>query len=241
MWDEVYSNAALYPVRVAQPFSQRVDNTTFTILMNVRGENFVDGGVFGDEQIQWYQGFIREFSRMIIQQASGADTSDGTGRIVDCVKWNLFAVSGPGMAEDENILRSLVDRLSGEHDVRMLPRIIDESELIEQAHQADACVSMSFHGCVLASFAGIPVVPFTDGYYYDYKYADFSRYGDGRAIPQLRPSSMSCKTAATEAIDYIVGFNSAQAALRRRHAAKEMDSFYRQMSSSDLTTAASAG
>jgi hypothetical protein len=61
----------------------------------------------------------------------------------------------------------------------------DEFDLIKAAQSAYACVSMSFHGCILCMFGGCPAIPLSSGSYYDHKYVGFADYNPALPIPVI--------------------------------------------------------
>ena len=85
---------------------------------------------------------------------------------------------------------------------------------------------MSFHGCILSGFAGIPAVPVSAGAYYDRKYVGFDRYGDGRPVPIVRLDGQA-PPDPSRVVDYVRRYDAAAAGERRRAAARDLEAYYR--------------
>lgn len=197
--DEVYSNTSCYPV-----FSRRPKAPQY-ILFNIRGGNLSDEQAFEAEDMaglgQLLSGLQRHFGLPI--------------------RW--FVVSGESFSDDAAGARALEPVLRG--DGAFDPRqVSDEHELIDAAGKALACISMSFHGCILCATAGIPSVPIIDGSYYEYKYADFDRYGDGQPVPRLRLRGQSASLPTL--VSFIESFDAEAAARGRLDAAQAIQRVY---------------
>ncbi len=201
--DEVYSNRSLYPI-----VGERPANAEY-VLLNVRGGSMSDESTFSESEMD----AIADTLSRVYQELR--------------IPYRFFAVSGAKLTEDERSYQALARRFAGRVPISNAGRVADEYELMAVAERAFACISMSFHGCILSSFMGIPSVPITNGAYYDYKYIGFDQYGDGRPVPVLpldRPVSTS---ELSSVLGYLRGYDAPEAARRRELAAEKLERYYR--------------
>ena len=201
-WDEVYSNPRVYPGQTA------ATRDTGAILVNLRVEDFLSRKSFHAQDLE-------NFARVLehIHRAMGR-------------RFVFFSVSGPSFSDDETAFRMLREHLPDAIPLELAPPFADEYELMRFANaEGHGCVSMSFHGCLLCAIAGLPTVAVTRGGYYDYKYAEFDRYGDGAPVPVL-PLAEDPPTAADVVVERLRSFDSEGSRAQRERAARAAARFY---------------
>lgn len=200
-WDEVFSNRLLYPLATAEG-----EQAGTHILLNLRGGDLIGRGGYTRADLAGFIDLLRK-----VHAATG-------------LPYRFFAVSGTEFCEDEAAVALLQQELGGAFEAN-LGRIAHGQKLAELGRTAAACISMSFHGCILSGMAGIPFVPVTDGRYYDHKYVGFDKYGDGQRLPliQLR----ECGPAdADQVLHYLAHFDRAAALRQRVRAAECLEAYY---------------
>lgn len=201
--DEVYSNRSLYPIQAQRPARGEY------ILLNVRGGSMSDEASFDERQLDVIADtLVRVHERLRLP-------------------YRFFAVSGAELSEDQRSYEALAARLAGRAPIHGEGRVADEHALMALADGAYGCISMSFHGCILSSFRGIPSIPITSGAYYDYKYIGFDQYGDGRPIPVPSLSRPSTEREIAQIVDYLRDYDAHAAARRREAAAEKIERYYR--------------
>ncbi len=205
-WDEVFSNRQLYPI------AESVSGKGSYILLNLPGGDLIDRGAYAKEDIF---SFI-ELLKMVHQR---------TG-----LPFRFFAVSGTEFCEDEQTVAMLKEELGAAFETN-LGRMADGRQLADLGREASACISMSFHGCILSGMAGIPFVPVTDGRYYDHKYIGFDKYGDGQQLPVIQLRGCDPLADAVRVLNYVEHFDRLAAMDRRRQAAERLESYYDEISS----------
>lgn len=203
-WDEVYSNRFLYPI------VDRKCGTDSFILLNLRGGDLIGRAGYSRADISSFVEFLR-----IIHERTH-------------LPFRFFAVSGVEFCEDEQTVSALQMELGAAFELN-IGRVADGQQLAELGQSAAACISMSFHGCILSGMAGIPFVPITDGTYYDHKYIGFDKYGDGQALPIVQLLGCSPKDDADRVLEYLTHFACEAAARQRLRAAERLESYYDQI------------
>ena len=201
-WDEVYSNPRVYPGQTA------ATRDTGAILVNLRVEDFLSRKSFHAQDLE-------NFARVLehIHRAMGR-------------RFVFFSVSGPSFSDEETAFRMLREHLPDAIPLELAPPFADEYELMRFANaEGHGCVSMSFHGCLLCAIAGLPTVAVTRGGYYDYKYAEFDRYGDGAPVPVL-PLAEDPPMAADVVVERLRSFDSEGSRAQRERAARAAARFY---------------
>lgn len=201
--DEVYSNRGLYPIESSRPANAEY------VLLNLRGGSMSDDATFDDRELD-----------------NIADTLARIYRATD-KPYRFFAVSTAELTEDQRSYDALASRLAGRAPIENIGRVSTEHELMALASRAYGCISMSFHGCILSGFKGIPAIPITAGRYYDHKYIGFDQYGDGQPIPILSLAAPASDAEVAAAASYLKSYDAGAAALKRERAAEQIESYYR--------------
>jgi hypothetical protein len=202
--DEVYSNRHLYPV-----VENRVEENEEYVLINLRGSNLVEGQVTDELNLENFADFlIRLHNRFHLP-------------------YIFFSVSDGSFCDDNYTYERLKILLPTDIILRSVGRVRDADYLIALAEKALACISMSFHGCLISGMAGIPYMPVTNGGYYDYKYAGFSKYGDGWQIPLLTLDNRMTDSELENIVSYIKTYDSWKAAVRRKNACEFLEDYYK--------------
>jgi hypothetical protein len=200
--DEVYSNRLLYPIVSQRPEAPRY------ILVNVRGGAMANDRLFDDDEL----GPLAALFAALHARFG--------------LPLKFFSVSGDSFVDDDRSFHALKRRLGANIPIDLHGRVRDEHELMALASGALGCVSMSFHGCVLSSFAGIPSVPLTSGPYYDHKYVGYDVYGDGRPVPLVSLADAANVELHARVFDYLEHYDAVAAAARRARAAEALERYY---------------
>jgi hypothetical protein len=208
--DEVYSNRSLYPIVHERPRDGRY------ILVNVRGGALDDDSDFASNELD----VVADVLVRVHAQLG--------------LPYRFFAVSGAGLSVDLRSYELLAARLAGKAPIESVGRVADEHALMSHAAQAYGCLSMSFHGCILSGFRGIPALPFTSGRYYDYKYIGFDRYGDGRPLPLISLGQRASDAELAAVVAYLRDYDAAAAAQRRARAAEQIEAYYQAIADREL-------
>lgn len=190
--DEVYSNTELYPNPSKKSSSIRGRKK---FLVNFRG---------GED-------FLLEDKNQEIKNLGELLTLIGAQLNCD---FEFFSVSGKSFSDDTlpmELLRSIVPQ---EHVFSLLP-YTDEFDLIEAAKLADGCISMSFHGCILAMIGGCPAIPLTSGDYYNHKYIGFETYNPQTPIPIIYSTQSPTSETVEQIITYFDQYDIAAVAQER--------------------------
>lgn len=208
--DEVYSNRGLYPIEASRPANGEY------VLLNLRGGSMSDDSTFDERQLD-----------------NIADTLARIYKQID-KPYRFFAVSTAELTEDARSYDALARRLAGRAPIENIGRVGSEHELMALASRAYGCISMSFHGCILSGFKGIPAMPITSGRYYDHKYIGFDQYGDGQAIPILSLAEPASEAEVDAAVSYLKTYDAGAAAQKRERAAELIESYYQSIVSREL-------
>lgn len=208
--DEVFSNRGLYPIEPERPANGGY------ILLNLRGGSMSDDATFDGRELD--------------------NIADTLARIyAETDKpYRFFAVSTAELTEDQRSYEALAQRLAGRAPIENVGRVASEHELMALASRAYGCISMSFHGCILSGFRGIPAIPITAGAYYDHKYIGFDRYGDGQAIPILSLARPANADEVGAVVRYLKSYDAAAAGRLRERAAEQIEDYYQSIVSREL-------
>jgi polysaccharide pyruvyl transferase WcaK-like protein len=200
--DEVYSNRGLYPIEHERPASGGY------VMVNLRGGSMSDNSTFNSDELD--------------------NIADALARVYAQTDkpYRFFAVSTAELTEDRRSYDALAQRLAGRAPIENVGRVASEHELMALAGKAYGCISMSFHGCILCGFRGIPAIPITSGAYYDHKYIGFDQYGDGQPIPILSLARPTSDDEVGAVVSYLKTYDAGAAARRRTRAAELIEAYY---------------
>jgi len=200
--DEVYSNRGLYPIEPERPANGGY------VLLNLRGGSMSDESTFDSDELD--------------------NIADALARIYAQTDkpYRFFAVSTAELTEDQRSYDALAQRLAGRAPIENIGRVATEHELMALASNAYGCISMSFHGCILSGFRGIPALPITAGVYYDHKYIGFDQYGDGQPIPILSLARPTSDDEISAVVGYLKTYDARAAARKRERAAELIEAYY---------------
>ena len=88
----------------------------------------------------------------------------------NCHFWHLFSMSSKKF-NDDLVLSEYFGVVESQRNGE-----IDPDLLSNDLSAASLCLSMSYHGCILAVLQGVETVPIVSGEYYSWKFSDFDRY-----------------------------------------------------------------
>jgi polysaccharide pyruvyl transferase WcaK-like protein len=203
--DEVFSNVELYPNSKVRSQSNGRKN----ILINYRGT----------------QDFLLENPKSEITRLG--TLMNKLGKSYDC-DFTFFSVSGSTFSDDTEAIKKLRQIVSEKHNFQILP-YTNEFDLIEKSKESFACVSMSFHGCILAMIAGCPAIPLSSGDYYDHKYISFEQYNPKLPIPTVYLSKELSENEYLKISEYFDKFDVNSIIEERERSNHLIDSFYREI------------
>lgn len=202
--DEVFSNTAIYPNATKR---SGLNATKKRILINYRGT----------------QDFLLENPEAEIKRLGSL--MNKLGETYDC-DFVFFSVSGSSFADDTEAIEQLRKMVKQEHKFTILP-YTNEFDLIEKTKECFACISMSFHGCILAMIGGCPAIPLSSGDYYDHKYISFENYNPQLPIPIIYLSQDLTPTAYDKITTYFNQFEVAPVIAERERSNQLIDSYYK--------------
>lgn len=203
--DEVFSNVRLYPapLEASRPLAER----EAILLVNMR---FSRDFLFESET---------EVLDRFCELVGGVAAKLG-------LTPKLFCMSSWRFADDLAGREHLEKRLNGGKRLEVVP-YTDEYDLITAATRARGCISMSFHGCILAMIGGCPSIPVTLGDYYDFKYRGFADYNPSRPIPLLSLASAFETKTIQACADYLSSFEGDSVQNERKRSGELIDRTYR--------------
>ncbi|HEU0126157.1 MAG TPA: polysaccharide pyruvyl transferase family protein [Flavobacterium sp.] len=204
--DEVFSNIEVYPNATIR---SGLNKSKKTILINYRGT----------------QDFLLENPEKEIEELGALMNKLGAKYDADFL---FFSVSGSSFADDTEAISKLRKIVNAEHGFSTLP-YTNEFDLIEKAKECFACVSMSFHGCILAMIGGCPAIPLSSGDYYDHKYISFEQYNPSMPIPVIYLNKASSDVEYSEIIRYFDQFEIDPIIKERERSNLLIDDYYRQI------------
>jgi polysaccharide pyruvyl transferase WcaK-like protein len=203
--DEVFSNTAQYPApaEATRPWFEREP----VLLVNMR---FSKDFLFDSDST-----VLDRFCEVV------GGVAQKLGLTI-----RLFCMSSWRFADDLAGREHLEKRLKAGKRLEVVP-YTDEYELIAAATRARGCISMSFHGCILAMIAGCPSIPVTLGDYYDFKYRGFADYNPVRPIPLISLAASIQKTLVQECCDYLEKYENKKVQAERERSGRIIDIAYR--------------
>lgn len=204
--DEVFSNIDLYPNSTIRSGNEEKRKT---ILINYRGT----------------QDFLLENPKSEINRLGLL--MNKLGESYDC-NFLFFSVSGASFADDTESINKLREIVDSKYNFSTLP-YTNEFDLIEKAKECYACVSMSFHGCILAMIGGCPAIPLSSGDYYDHKYISFEEYNPNLPIPIVYLSKELSTTTYRDITDYFDKFEIEPVIRERERSNQLIDNYYQQI------------
>ena len=199
--DEVFSNRRLYPIVETRP------DESSKLLVNVRGGPMTDESGYQTRELAGLAQLLKALHRQLD------------------LPLVFFSVSGESFYDDNRTYESIASLLEATPHSNA-GRVDTDADLFRLAEESYACVSMSFHGCILCTVRGIPAVPLVDGFYYEHKYSDFDIYGDGQPVPLIRLADATA--SVNPVLDYMRNFDASAAALGRTEACRLVERFYDQ-------------
>ena len=202
--DEVFSNTAQYPAPAEAGYWAERDPV---LLVNMR----------------FSRDFLFESDTTVLDRF--CDVVGGVAGKLGLTP-KLFCMSSWRFADDLAGREHLEKRLKAGKRLEVVP-YTDEYELIAAATRARGCISMSFHGCILAMIAGCPSIPVTLGDYYDFKYRGFADYNPVRPIPLISLAASIQKTLVQECCDYLEKYENKKVQAERERSGRIIDIAYR--------------
>ena len=203
--DEVFSNVRLYPAppEAARPLAEREP----VLLVNMR----------------FSRDFLFESKAAVLDRF--CEVVGGVAAKLGLTP-KLFCMSSWRFADDLAGREHLEKRLNGGKRLEVVP-YTDEYDLITAATRARGCISMSFHGCILAMIGGCPSIPVTLGDYYDFKYRGFTDYNPSRPIPLLSLAKPEYTRTVEQCCDYLGNYENGPVQQERKRSGKLIDQAYR--------------
>jgi polysaccharide pyruvyl transferase WcaK-like protein len=208
--DEVFSNTAQYPApaEATRPWFEREP----VLLVNMR----------------FSRDFLFESDTALLDRF--CDVVGGVARKLGLTP-KLFCMSSWRFADDLAGREHLEKRLNAGKRLEVVP-YTDEYELIAAATRARGCISMSFHGCILAMIASCPSIPVTLGDYYDFKYRGFADYNPKRPIPLLSLAQPADPRTVEQCCEYLQKYENEPVQQERKRSGELIDRAYRKFAES---------